>query len=251
MIKRKTAKEINILEEAGTILATILHAVGQEVAPGVSTQELEEHAVELLQKNNVESLFQGHQDYPAVSCISLNHEIVHGIPRKKKIIKEGDIVGIDVGLWHKGLCVDGAITVPTGKISEEARKLLDVTKTALQLGIAQAHVGNNIGDIGHAIQTYIEGQGLTVIQGLVGHGVGYALWEEPHVPNHGRPGQGPKIKPGLVIAIEPMVSTGSAAIKTLDDGWTIATTDGSLAAQFEHTIAVTNDGPIILTEYKE
>lgn len=247
MINYKTAADIEKLRSAGGILAKLLDVLGREIKPGISTLDLEKKAQDFMKKNKVKPLFKGHQGYPAVTCISVNEEIVHGIPSPKKILKSGDIVGIDSGLWHQGVCVDSARTFPVGKINSEAENLLSVARQALLLGIAAARVGNKIGDIGQAIQSYSEKNNMSVVRGLVGHGVGFDLWEEPQVPNFGRAGDGLELKEGLVIAIEPMLTLGDWRIRTLDDGWTIVTDDGSWAAQFEHTIAITKDGPEILT----
>lgn len=247
MINYKTPAEIKQLRQAGKILAQILKNLAAMTAPGISTLDLEKRALELMTKYKVKPLFKGHQGFPAATCISVNEEIVHGIPRSDKILQTGDIVGIDTGLWQGKLCVDSAVTVPVGMVDPEALKLMEVTKECLRLGIAAAQVGNHIGDIGQAILSQAELAGLAVVRVLVGHGVGYSLWEEPQVPNFGQAGEGLELKPGLVIAIEPMLTRGGHYIKTLADGWTIVTADGSLAAQFEHTIAVTADGPLILT----
>ncbi len=248
MITYKTPEEIQILREGGKILAQILQSVGAQVAPGVSAQELEDTAAALMQQYKVESLFKGFEGFPAVSCISVNEGLVHGIPKADMILVEGDIVSIDAGIRYKKLCVDSAITVPVGKIKPEVQKLLDVTRESLKYGIAAAKLGNTIGDIGHAVQSYVESQGkYGVIRGLVGHGVGHDLHEEPKVPNFGKAGTGMELQPGLVIAIEPMVSLGGYEITTADDGWTIKTADDSLSAHFEHSVAITTDGPVILT----
>jgi len=251
MIRYKTADDIKKLRRAGIILSDLLEQLGDLVKPGISTLELEKFAQKFMRQAGVRSLFKGHQGYPAVACISVNEEIVHGIPSPKKILQSGDIVGIDSGLWWQGVCVDAARTFPVGQVSAEAEKLLHVTKEALMLGIKEAVLGNKVGDIGQAIQSHIESHGMSVVRGLVGHGVGFDLWEEPQVPNFGRAGEGEELKEGLVIAIEPMATLGDWHIQTLSDGWTITTRDGSLAAQFEHTVAITADGPLILTKNED
>ncbi len=247
MVRLKSDTEIQTLSAAGTLLAEILELGATYAVAGNTTQMIEDAIAQAMKDRGVKPLFQGHQGYPAVSCISCNDEIVHGMPSADRSIAEGDIVGIDAGLWLDDLCVDGAITVPVGVVATEAERLLQVTQEALKRGIAVAHVGNTVGDIGHAVQTYVESQNMAVIRGLVGHGVGYSLWEQPQVPNYGVAGTGHVLEHGLVIAIEPMVSLGSYEIETCEDGWTIVTADGSLAAQFEHSIAITRDGPLILT----
>lgn len=248
MIRYKTREDINKLQKAGAILGELLDKLGDLVKPGASTLDLEKFAQKFMEESGVRPLFKGHQGYPAVTCISVNEEVVHGIPSPKKILKTGDVVGVDSGLWLDGVCVDAARTFPVGSVESEADRLLQVTEEALRRGIQEAFPGNHVGDIGHAIQSYVESQGMSVIRGLVGHGVGFDLWEEPQVPNFGEPGQGLELKEGLVIAIEPMVTLGGWQISTLSDGWTIVTRDGSLAAQFEHTIAITKNGPLILTK---
>ena len=248
MIRYKTKEDINKLKKAGSLLGELLDKLEGLVKPGVSTLDLEKYAQEFMKKSGARPLFKGHQGYPAVTCISVNEEVVHGIPSPNKILKSGDVVGIDSGLWLDNVCVDAARTFPVGAVSDKANKLLEVTQEALRRGIEQAVPGNHVGDIGHAIQSYVEAQGMSVVRGLVGHGVGFDLWEEPQVPNFGEAGQGLELKEGLVIAIEPMVTLGGWQIATLSDGWTIVTQDGSLSAQFEHTIAITKKGPLILTK---
>lgn len=248
MIRLKSDKEIAILQKGGALLAQLLNEAAKATVVGASTQDVEDVLAALMAEHKIKPLFKGHQGYPAVSCISCNEEIVHGIPAASKIIQDGDIVGIDAGLWYEDLCVDGAITVPVGNIGSESKRLLEVTQEALRRGVAAAVVGNTVGDIGHAVQSYVEQEGMAIIRGLVGHGVGYSLWEQPQVPNYGESGTGHVLEHGLVIAIEPMVSLGSYDIETLSDGWTIVTADRSRAAQFEHSIAITNTGPVILTQ---
>jgi len=249
MITYKTPEEINILRAGGRILAQILRSVSSQVVAGVTTQDLENVAAALMQQYNVEPLFKGFEGFPAVSCISVNEGLVHGIPSVDLVLQEGDIVSIDAGIRYKNLCLDAAITVPVGVIKSEVQKLLDVTRESLARGIAVAKVGNRIGDISYAVQSYVEGQGqYGIVRSLVGHGVGHELHEEPQVPNFGKAGTGLELQPGLVIAIEPMISLGDKDVVTADDGWTIKMADDSLSAHFEHSIAITTDGPIILTE---
>lgn len=240
-----------MLAEGGKILAQILGELSQAAKPGVTSQEIDELARELMKKYGVKSSFlgyesHGHEPYPAVTCVSVNEGVVHGIPGKRKF-ESGDLVGLDCGIMYEGMFLDAARTVPIGEVSSKALALLEVTREALRLGIEQARVGNKIGDISEVIQTYIEDHGFGVVTQLVGHGVGYSVHEEPQVPNFGKAGTGPKIEAGLVIAIEPMVTAGRPHVITGQDGWTIETADRRLAAHEENTIAVTKEGPQILT----
>ncbi len=248
MIRYKTPEEIKIMREGGKILAQILQSTAAQVEPGKTAKELDAVAEALMQQYKVDPLFKGFEGFPAVSCISVNEGVVHGIPRDNLVLTEGDIVSIDAGIRYKGLCLDSAITVPVGAITSEVQKLLDVTRESLSCGIAAAVLGNTIGDIGHAIQSYVESQGdYGIVRSLVGHGVGHELHEEPQVPNFGKAGKGLELQPGLVIAIEPMLSLGSYDVEIADDGWTIKTVDNSLSAHFEHSVAITTEGPIVLT----
>lgn len=251
MIKLKTAQEIEVLAAGGKILAQILEELSRAAKPGVPAQEIDELARELMKKYGVKSSFlgyesRGHGLYPAVTCISVNEGVVHGIPGKRRF-ESGDLVGLDCGVIYEGLYLDAARTVPIGEVSPEALALLEVTRKALVLGIERARVGNKIGDISEAIQTYIEDHGFGVVTQLVGHGVGYEVHEEPQVPNFGKAGTGPKIEAGLVIAIEPMVTAGRPHVMTGQDGWTIETADKGLSAHEEDTVAVTAEGPWVLT----
>jgi len=255
MIKPKTLAEIDRLRIGGQKLAKILRLTAQQVKPGVDTNFLNSFAHDLIMKEGGKSPFLGYTPYgakrpfPADICISINEEIVHGIPNENpRTLQEGDIVGLDAGLLYDGLITDHAITVPVGEISKEARNLLSRTKEALQAGIKQAVIGNKVGDIGSAIEKVADSADLSVIDGLTGHGVGYSVHEEPYVPNYGHAGTGETLIEGMVIAIEPMFSTGSSQIKVAKDGYTYLTKDGSLSAQFEHTIAITKDGPLVLTK---
>lgn len=255
MIKPKSPSEIARLQIGGQKLAKILRLTAQQVKPGVSTDFLNTFAHNLIIQEGGKSPFLGYTPYgakrpfPADICISINNEIVHGIPNEDpKILEEGDIVGLDAGLLYDGLITDHAITVAVGEISKEAKNLLSRTKEALQAGIKQAVIGNKVGDISHAIERVADAANLTVIDGLTGHGVGYAVHEDPYVPNSGHSGTGEELIEGMVIAIEPMFSTGSSEIKVAKDGYTYLTKDGSLSAQFEHTIAITKDGPLVLTK---
>lgn len=244
----KNPKEIEILRKANAIVMEILLTLKEAVRPGVSTFEFEELALELCERKRVKPAFKGYRGYPYALCVSVNEEVVHGMPRKDKILKEGDIVSFDFGVIYDGYVGDAAITVGVGKISEEARRLLETTEEALRLAIEKARVGNKIGDISHAIQRRVEREGFNVIRDFVGHGIGRSLHEPPEVPNYGKPGRGLRLEPGLVLAIEPMVSAGSYEVVILSDGWTAVTRDGSLSAHFEHSVAITPSGPIILSQ---
>lgn len=250
----KTGKEIEVLREGGRILWNILRKVGQAVRPGVSTFDLDLIARQEIKKAGVEAAFPGYRigpkypPFPAALCASINSEIVHGIPKKDRVLKEGDIVGLDLGIKFRGLYTDAAITVPVGKIDEKSQKLISATAAALEAGIEAAAPGNTIGDIGHAIESAAKAAGLGVVRDLVGHGVGHAIHEPPNIPNYGRPGTLEELKKGMVIAIEPMFTLGARQIVLLDDGWTMVTEDGSRAAHFEKTVAVTEKGHLVLTE---
>jgi methionyl aminopeptidase len=255
MIRLKSKEEIEVLKEGGRRNAEILHTLAKIVKPGISTLDLENEATKLLAESGDMSATLGYtprgarRAFPANLCVSINEEIVHGIPNEDpKTLKEGDIVTIDLSLIHKSLFTDSAITVPVGKIDEVSQKLINATKAALERGIAVAKPGNHIGDIGEAIQDYAEAAGFSIAEDLAGHGVGFALHEDPFVPNEGRAHVGHELVPGMVIAIEPMLCAGKGAIRTLKDGYTIVTKDGSRSAHFEHTIAITETGNIILTK---
>lgn len=243
----KNKWEIEILRKANTIVMEILLFFKERVRPGISTFEFEELALELCEKKGVKPAFKGYRGYPYAVCVSVNEVIVHGMPKKEKILKEGDIVSFDFGVIYEGYVGDAALTVGVGEISDKAKKLLKVTEEALYKGIEKAHFGNRIGDISYAIQKHVESNGFNVIREFVGHGVGRQLHEPPEVPNFGKPGKGPKIEIGMVLAIEPMVSAGNPEVEILEDGWTAVTKDRSLAAHFEHSVAITPQGPEILS----
>ncbi len=253
MVTIKTPEEIEALREGGKILAEILVKLSEKVAPGISTFELEEYARSLIEERGVESAFLNYKPfgakkgYPAVTCISINEEVVHGIPKKEKILKEGDIVSLDCGIIYKKLFTDAAVTVGVGKIDPKAKKLLDATRVALEKGIDEARVGRKTGDIGQAVEMYAKARGFSIADNLGGHGVGYAPHEDPFVPNFGKPGQGVVLRPGMVIAIEPMLNEGTSRVRTLSDGYTFVTSDGKRSAHFEHTVLISKDGPEILT----
>jgi methionyl aminopeptidase len=246
----KTPQEIEKLRAANLVVSDILDIVCAAAKPGVSTYELNEIAVREITKAKVKSAFLGysHPPYPAVLCTSPNEVIVHGIPRKDVVLKDGDIVGIDFGVFKDGYCGDSCRTVAIGAVSAEAQKLIDVTRDALALGIAAATPGNRLGDIGAAVQEHVEKNGFSVVRDFVGHGIGRAMHEEPQVHNYGERGKGHRLKPGLVLAIEPMVNAGVADVDMLEDQWTAVTKDRRLSAHFEHSVAITENGPVILSQ---
>jgi methionyl aminopeptidase len=242
----RSPAEIERMRPAGTLVASVLQQLREAVRPGVTTLELDRIAEARIRGAGGEALFKGYHGYPATICASVNEQIIHGIPSARALV-EGDIVSIDVGARLEGYCGDAAITVAVGAISEEAARLLRVTEESLYKAIAQARAGRRISDIGHAVQAHVEAHGLSVVREFVGHGIGTAMHEEPQIPNYGEPGRGPRLAEGMVLAIEPMVNLGRAPVKVLEDGWTAVTRDGSLSAHFEHTVAVTADGPLMLT----
>ena len=246
MVTLKTAEQIAKMREAGKIVATMLAATRDAVKPGVTTADLDRIAADVLAGADATSSFLGYYGYPATICTSVNEQIVHGIPGKRKL-KEGDIIGIDAGAIVDGWHADAAITVPVGRISPQAQRLIAVTSEALERGIAAATVGSRLGDIGATVQQYVESQGFSVVRNYVGHGIGRAMHEDPQVPNYGTADLGRVIKEGLCIAIEPMVNIGGIATRVLEDNWTVVTEDGSLSAHFEHTLACLADGPVVLT----
>ncbi len=248
MIQLKSAREIEIMALGGKILGATIDALRAAVHPGISTGELDKVAEDFIRSHEgATPAFKGLYGFPGSICSSVNQEIVHGIPSTKRVLKDGDIVSLDVGVGYKGYFTDSAFTVPVGQISAEAQRLLDVTQASLDAGIAAATLGNHIGDIGVAVQTVVEAAGFSVVRDLVGHGIGVEFHEEPQVPNYGKPKRREKLVPGLTIAIEPMVNIGGPATRTLPDRWTIVTMDGSLSAHYEHTVAITENGPLVLT----
>jgi methionyl aminopeptidase len=248
MITLKSPREIDLMRRAGQAVATILHEMCEMVEPGISTGELDRFAESRCKELGVKPAFKGYHGFPACVCISVNDEVVHGIPSMKRVLKAGDIVGMDFGVIYDGWFGDSARTVPVAKVSKEATELMTRTEEALRRGIEQARAGNRIFDIGHAIQNYVEGFGYGVVREFVGHGIGRALHEEPQVPNFGPRGKGLALKEGMVLAIEPMINAGSHEVRVLSDGWTAVTADRSLSAHFEHTVAITSEGPRVLTE---
>jgi methionyl aminopeptidase len=244
----KSTSEIEKMRRSGHILSQVLEATREAVVPGCSTMDLERVAARRIKELGAKPAFKGLYDYPCVLCTSVNNEIVHGIPSEKRVLKAGDIVSLDCGVILDGYYGDSAITVPVGdEITPELQKLLDVTRESLALGIEAARVGNTIGDVGSAVQRLVEANGFSVVREFVGHGIGTRLHEDPQVPNYGTPGHGPKLRDGMVIAIEPMVNVGGPGTRVLDDKWTAVTEDGSYSAHFEHCVAVTRNGPMILT----
>jgi methionyl aminopeptidase len=249
MITIKSPREIETMARAGRIVFETLDLMRRTVRPGISTHDLDAVAEEFIRSHSgARPSFKGLYGFPKTLCTSINEEIVHGIPSPKRVLREGNILSIDVGVQLEGLHADSATTVPIGEISPAATRLLDVTKQCLAAGIEQARVGNQVGDIGHAVQTIAEAAGFGVVRELVGHGIGTQFHEEPQVPNHGQPRRGPRLLEGMTIAIEPMITAGHYATRTLPDKWTVVTADGSLAAHFEHTVAITANGPRILTQ---
>ena len=248
MISLKNSDELNKMRKACAISQEVLLYAGEQIAPGMSTWELDRLIERFIRSHGAVPNFKGLGGFPGSACISLNNVVIHGIPSKHIIIKEGDIVSIDVGAMVDGFHGDNAATFTVGEVLPEAKRLCQVTKDSLMIGIEAAVKGNRIGDIGHAVQSYVEAQGFSVVRDFVGHGVGRQLHEDPEVPNYGKAGHGPRLVPGMTIAIEPMVNQFGWEVEVLDDGWTTVTKDGGLAAHFEHTIAITDNGPVILTK---
>ncbi len=235
------------MRRSGALLSQVHQAVGAAIRPGASTMDLERIAAAMISKLRARSAFKGYNDYPAVLCTSVNSEVIHGIPSLKRVLQDGDIVSVDCGLIVDGYYSDAAVTHAVGTLNKQARRLLEITKASLDRAIQEAQVGQTLGDIGAAVQEMCEAEGYGVVREFVGHGIGKSMHEDPQVPNYGTRGKGAKLKPGMVLAIEPMINVGSAEVKVLKDGWTAVTTDGSLSAHFEHTVAITKDGPLILT----
>lgn len=247
MIVVKTLREIEVMKQACRISANALKKAGESVRPGITTEEIDDIIRRYIENQGATPSFLGYGGFPKSSCISVNNVVIHGIPSKKCVLKEGDIVSIDVGAYFEGFHGDNAWTFPCGKISEEAQMLLDTTKESLFLGIKAAQAGARVGDIGSTIQEYVEARSYSVVRDFVGHGVGAKLHEDPSVPNFGTKGRGVRLSPGMTIAIEPMINTGTHMVEVLEDDWTTVTADGKLSAHFEHTIAICEDGPLILT----
>lgn len=247
MVSLKTARELSLMKDACRISAEALRAAGEAVKPGISTLEIDTIVRQYIEKQGATPSFLGYGGFPASACISVNNVVIHGIPKPTTILRDGDIVSIDTGAYYRGYHGDNAYTFPCGTISEKAQRLLDATRESLYEGIKQATVGNRIGDIGSAVQEYVEARSYSVVRKYVGHGVGAKLHEDPSVPNYGTRGRGIRLLPGMTIAIEPMVNEGTHHTRVLGDKWTVVTVDGRLSAHFEHTIAITPDGSRILT----
>lgn len=248
MILLKNSEEIETLRVVNSLVADFFLRVRDIVKPGVSTQDLEEFSEKFSRDKKVKPAFKGYMGYPANLCVSVNEEVVHGIPSKGRVLKEGDIVSIDFGLSKDGFFGDAAMTFPVGRVSENAEKLLEVTEESLYKGIEETKSGNRLYDISYTIQSFVEQNGFSVVRDFVGHGIGKSLHEEPQVPNFGSKGTGIKLVPGLVLALEPMVNEGGYEVEVLDDGWTVVTKDRKLSAHFEHSVAITENGPLILSK---
>lgn len=246
MIELKSEREIRIIRENGRIVALTLSYLKEKIKPGIKTIELDKLAEEFIVKKNAIPAFKGYRGYPGNICASVNNEVVHGIPGERAL-KEGEIISVDVGVLKNGFYADGAWTFPVGEISNQAKRLLEVTLESLEAGISQSIAGNRLGDISYAVQSVAERNGFSVVRDLTGHGIGRHMHEDPPVPNFGSPGTGLLLKEGMILAIEPMVNAGGYEIKTLEDNWTVVTLDGSLSAHFEHTVAITQNGAEILT----
>jgi methionyl aminopeptidase len=248
VVELKTPTEVDQIARAGSIIAALFRELEPRVAPGVSTLQLDAFCERFIRETpGAVPVFKGLYGFPGSVCVSINDEIVHGIPSAVRILEEGDVVSVDVGVRYSGWCADSARTFPVGEVAPETLRLLEVTEEALQRAIEAAVLGGHVGDIGHAVEQVVEGTGFSIIRDLVGHGVGRRVHEDPQVPNRGRPGTGVELKEGMVLAIEPMISAGSYQIRTLPDRWTMATSDGSISAHFEHTVALTGEGPRVLT----
>ena len=251
MIQLKNADQIKIMKEAGRITGEALLVARDHVRPGISTLELDRYVREYIEKAGAKPSFLGYGGFPASACISINDEVIHGIPSKKRYLEEGDIVKIDVGAFYKGFHGDSARTIAVGRVSDEASKLIEVTRNSFFAGVAALQVGNRLGDVGSAIDGLVVSNGFSTVKRYIGHGIGHELHESPDVPNYGTPGRGTRLCAGMVLAIEPMVNVGGEAVHELKDGWTVKTADGSLSAHYENTVALTGDGIINLTLIEE
>ena len=248
MIKLKNKEQLAIMKEACVITGETLYAAGEKIREGISTKELDTFIRNFIERHGARPTFLGYGGFPGSACISVNEQVIHGIPSDKVILKDGDIVKIDVGAYYKGFTGDSACTFPVGNVSEEAKKLIEVTRESFYRGIANAVPGKRIGDIGFGIEQHVIENGFNVVRTYVGHGVGHDLHEDPEVPNYGNPGRGVRLCAGMTIAVEPMVNIGTHRVRVLDDKWTVVTEDGKLSAHYEHTVAITEDGPILLTK---
>ena len=246
MIFIKSAEELAKMRKAGRVVAQILNELSQKAKPGVSTEALDKAARKIISANNAQAAFLGYRGYPKSICTSVNDEVVHGIPGQR-ILKNGDILSIDVGVFLDGYCADAALTVPVGKVGKETKDLLEAGEQSLNSGIAKCLAANRLSDISSEIQVAAEARGFSVVRDLVGHGIGRSMHEEPQVPNFGKAGKGPLLKKGMVLALEPMLNEGTFDVKVLQDGWTVVTEDGKLSCHFEHSVAITGDGPEVLT----
>ncbi|HWQ77211.1 MAG TPA: type I methionyl aminopeptidase [Anaerovoracaceae bacterium] len=251
MIIIKSQQEIDIMRESGKVTAHILSELKNLIRPGISTKEIDEFVEGVILKNHMIPSFKGYNGYPASACVSVNEEVVHGIPSSKKFLREGDIVSVDVGSTHKGYVSDAARTYPVGRISKEARKLIAVTEASFFEGLKFCKAGCRLSDISAAIQQKAESEGFSVIRDFVGHGIGRAMHEEPQVPNYGKPGRGPRLVPGMVFAIEPMVNQGDYEVRVLENNWTVVTVDGKLSAHYENTVVITDGEPELLTLFND
>jgi len=247
MIPIKSAKDIQMLKQSGRILAAVMAKVTKFVRPGITTLDIDRISEKLIFRNKAKPAFKGYKGFPSCACVSVNEEIVHGIPGPR-VILDGDIVSIDLGLNYQGYFSDMAVTLPVGKVDSEKKRLIQVTRQALEIGIKKACVGNYLTDISHSIQSFVEAQGFSVVRQFVGHGIGVALHEEPEVPNFGQPYSGAQLRSGMVLAIEPMINIGISDCVIMENGWTAVTKDGAPSAHFEHTVAITDKGPLILTK---
>jgi methionyl aminopeptidase len=248
LIILRSPREIEKIRKSCLVVAEILQRLQEEIKPGVSTLDLNDLSEDLAARQKAKPAFKGYHGYPFALCTSINEEVVHGMPSKKRVLKEGDIIGIDFGVVIDGYYGDSAITVPVGKVSQETERLCRVTRDALYRGLSMVVVGNRLSDISHAIQSYVESHGFSVVREFVGHGIGQHLHESPQIPNYGPPGKGVRLKPGMVLAIEPMINMGRPEVEILEDQWTAVTIDKKMSAHFEHTVAVREDGPDILSD---
>jgi methionyl aminopeptidase len=251
MIVLKSAEEIQAMQKAGKVVAQAHELVRELIRPGVTTLDLDRAVEEFLLRQNAIPAFKGYQGYPASICASVNEVVVHGIPSKDVVLQEGSIISVDIGAFVDGFCGDSAWTYPVGEVGPEVQLLLQTTEEALFQGIEQARVGNRLSDISHAVQKCAEGRGFSVVRDFVGHGIGRNMHEAPQIPNFGPPGRGPRLKSGMTLAVEPMVNMGSYHVQVLEDNWTVVTRDSKWSAHFEHTIAITDDGPVVLTSLQE
>ena len=251
MIQLKNPQQIKEMREAGRITGEALLVARENVREGISTFELDKIIRNYIEKQGAKPSFLGYGGFPGSACISINDEVIHGIPSKKRILREGDVVKIDVGAYYKGFHGDAARTIAVGKVSEEAQRLIDVTRESFFKGIEKFKDGNRLGDIGHAIDSFVVENGFSTVKRYIGHGIGHALHESPDVPNYGTEGRGTRLCPGLVLAIEPMVNIGREDVRELGDGWTVKTADGTLSAHYENTVALTSDGLIVMTQLEK